>query len=105
MNSEDALADVLSRWTSAAVVTLDLAGRVTMANTGAERLFGITLDDAIGKSYETVFGPSLSSRLVALFLRSGRRALVAPQTIQARLANGTTLRLRASMGPINDAEG
>jgi class 3 adenylate cyclase len=75
-------------------------------NAPAERLLATTIDDAAGKPYQTIFGPSLSDRILGLFLRAARSGDSAmPHQVRATVPGGRRLELRASMGPIRDAEG
>jgi PAS domain S-box-containing protein len=102
----DALARAVIQSTPSAVVALDTEGRVTMLNVRAETLLSTDIDQALGRSYEVVFGKSLSSRVMGLFLRSVRSGeAAAPQLVRATLPSGRRAELRASLGPIRDSSG
>jgi adenylate cyclase len=102
----DSLALALIGSAPSAVVALDTEGRVTMLNPPAEKLLDLQLEDALGRSYQDVFGASLADRLVGLFLRSSRSGeSVLPQLVRASLPGGRRAELRASMGPIRDPQG
>ena len=102
----DALTQALIRVAPSAVVTLDKAGRVLSINGPAGRLLSIAPEDAEGQPYQSVLGPSLSDRLVGLFLRSGRaEGGVDPYLVRVTLPGGRRAELRANAGPIRDAAG
>lgn len=92
-------ATALLRLSPSAVVALDPEGRITTLNHAAESLLGVTSAAAAGRSYSEVFGPSLSDRLLRLFLRVGHAAGQS-ETIAATLPSGRRAVLRASAGPI-----
>jgi adenylate cyclase len=59
-----------------------------------------------GQSYDSVFGTSLSERLLGLYLRSVRSGQATkPHLLRATLPGGRAVELKASMGPIRDDEG
>lgn len=90
-----------------AVVAMDTEGRITSLNPAAEVLLGTTEPDAAGRTYVEIFGPSLSDRMVNLFLRVARSGKPsAPQMMEATLpADGRRARLRAGAGPVLDGDG
>jgi PAS domain S-box-containing protein len=55
--SEERLRLVLASVKDHAIFTLDLSGNVTSWNVGAERVFGYTADDILGKSTAVLFTP------------------------------------------------
>jgi PAS domain S-box-containing protein len=92
--------------TPLAVATMDVEGRITMLNAAAERLFSTSNQEAVGRPYPEVFGPSLSKRMLALFMlvaRSGDPR--SAQTFQVALPDGRRARLRASAGPLRETDG
>lgn len=96
----------LMRVSPSAMVSMDTAGRITALNPAAERLLGTTAGDAEGRPYTEVFGPSLASRMVPLFMRASRNAPGTPQEMEATLPNeGRRARLRASAGPLVGSDG
>ncbi len=102
MSMSPGLSHALLRATPSAVVALDIDGRVTMLNVAAERLLGVDAHEAVGQLYPAVFGPSLSSRIVGLFVRTMRAGdSSAPSIIQATLPGGRRATLRASAGPLH----
>lgn len=89
-----------------AVVALDTAGKVTAFNRGAEQLFTVGREDALGKPYTAVFGPSLSDRVVKLLLYAGGQERAAEaQRLTATLPSGEVASLRASAGPVRNPDG
>jgi class 3 adenylate cyclase len=102
----NALAQALFRTAPAAVVALDVEGRVMMLNARAEVLLSASSEGAIGLPYQALLGASLSDRFLKLFLQSTRSAdATAPLSIRATLPGGRRASLRASAGPIRDAGG
>jgi PAS domain S-box-containing protein len=102
----DALSRALIRVAPSAVMTLDTAGRVTSMNAPAENLFSATAETALGQSYQAVLGPSVSDRLLGLFLRTARDpGGLEPHLVRATLPDGRKVELRANIGPIRDAAG
>jgi PAS domain S-box-containing protein len=93
-----------SRMSPSAIVAMDADGRITDMNAAAETLLGVDLDEAIGKPYTEVFGPSLADRLVPLAMRVSRAGRE-PQTIEATLPTGRRATLRANAGPLLSASG
>ncbi len=103
-----AASDALS-WTlvsPSAVVAMDTDGRIVALNPAAEALLGPNAADAVGRPYTEAFGPSLGDRILPLFLRAvrGKGGLV-PQHVVATLPDGRRATLRASAGPLLDADG
>lgn len=98
------LGAALLRFTASAIVSMDSEGRITALNAAAERLLGTTDDQARGRPYPDVLGRSLTDRVFGLFLRAGREA-GAPQVVEASLPDGRRAVLRASAGPLLDADG
>lgn len=95
----------LLRMAPSAVVAMDAEGRITALNPAAERLLSTTHDRAVGVPYTTVFGRSLSSRLIPLVARAGRSEPGTAHDVEATLPDGRRARLRASAGPLTDAGG
>ena len=92
--------------TPAAVVAIDTDGRIMMLNTAAERLLSLGTQQAVGQPYTTVFGPSLSRRVVSLFVRAMRSGDPnAAHLVQATLPDGRRATLRANAGPLHDEGG
>jgi PAS domain S-box-containing protein len=85
---------------------MDVEGRITLVNSAAERLLGAEAHQIEGRPYTDVFGPSLSNRLLNLFMRAQRAdQTAAVHTITATLPTGRRAVLRANAGPLRDAAG
>ena len=95
----------LMRFTPSAVVAMDDQGRITALNPAAERLLGTDAGHAVGRPYPDVFGRSLSDRMVGLLLRASRSQAGTAHDLEATLPSGRRARLRASAGPLVDANG
>lgn len=93
------------RVSPSAVVALDVEGRVRSCNKAAETLLGISSGQALGKPYPEVFGPSLSDRVLRLFLHAsgGKSSELLP--IEVTLPSGKRTSLRASAGPLRTSAG
>jgi class 3 adenylate cyclase len=77
-----------------------------MLNAAAERLFGQSAQEAVGRLYPAVFGPSLADRMVGLFLRAMRAAdPSAAHLLAVTLPDGRRATLRANAGPLRDSTG
>src|SRR5579871_4008354 len=97
------LSPALLHATPSAVVAMDTEGRITMLNAAAERLFGQSAQEAVGKLYPAVFGPSLADRMVGLFLRAARAGdPSAAHLLAVTLPGGRRATLRANAGPLRD---
>jgi PAS domain S-box-containing protein len=89
-----------------ATVMMNMEGKVTGFNAAAEQMLGMLAQDAIGRAYTDVFGPSLADRVVSLFMRVARsRTAAAPQLVEATLPNGRRASFRADLAPILDDTG
>lgn len=96
--------DSLNRTTSDAICCLDAQGRVSRWNSTAERLFGWTASEVVGRPLPIFRGPD-SER----FAESFRGALAGNATahvdLKAWSKDGTVLELGTSVVPIAGAEG
>jgi PAS domain S-box-containing protein len=100
------LSVMLLETTPLAVATMDVEGRITILNAAAEQLFSTSNQEAVGRPYPEVFGPSLAKRMLALFMlvaRSGDSRTA--HTFQVALPGGRRTGLRASAGPLRDTDG
>lgn len=99
-------AAALAQLTPSAVVAMDAEGRVLALNGAAAALLAPNADDAVGRPYTDVFGPSLADRMLGLFMRVSRAgASPGPQLVEATLPSGRRARLRATAGPLLDDAG
>jgi PAS domain S-box-containing protein len=89
-----------------AIVQMDPQGLITSLNTVAERLFSIGEDESVGRPYTAVFGESLASRMLRLFLRASRASNQDQlQVISAKRADGTAVTLQATVKVQHDTQG
>jgi PAS domain S-box-containing protein len=96
----------LLKSTPTAVAAFDVEGRLTTLNGAAEQLFGVSSQQALGRLYTTILGPSLSDRLVGLFLHTARSGDPSQtREVRASLPSGRQVILRAAVGPLCDPRG
>jgi PAS domain S-box-containing protein len=92
-----------------AVIIVDEAGRIQIANGQAARLFGYTIDELLGQPVELLLPASLAERHV----RHRASYMDAPHTrlmgsgldLVARRRDGTTLMVEASLSALRTAKG
>ena len=89
-----------------AVVALDTDGCITMLNTTAAQLFGVSEGGSVGRAYTAIFGSSLANRMLPLFLRVARaKDQGNTQILKATLPTGQVATLRASAGILQNGSG
>jgi PAS domain S-box-containing protein len=88
-----------------AIVSKDLTGIITSWNSGAERLFGYTADEAVGQSITMLIPPDRLSEedLVLTRIRAGQR-VEHFDTVRWR-KDGTLVDVSLTVSPIRDATG
>jgi len=88
-----------------AIVSKDLNGIITSWNVGAERLFGYTASEAIGRSITLVIPPDRLSEedMVLGRIRNGQR--VEHFDTVRRRKDGTLVNISLTVSPIRDASG
>jgi PAS domain S-box-containing protein len=88
-----------------AIVSKDLTGIITSWNSGAERLFGYTADEAVGQSITMLIPPDRVSEedLVLTRIRAGQR--VEHFDTVRRRKDGTFVDVSLTISPIRDAAG
>jgi PAS domain S-box-containing protein len=88
-----------------AIVSKDLTGTIISWNKAAERLFGYTADEAIGRSIRMLIPPALQSEEddVLASIRSGK-AITNYETIRQR-KDGTEVQISLTVSPIYDDAG
>ena len=70
------LVDALLKTASDAIIATDRAGTINFWNPGADRIFGFTADEAIGRSLDLII-PAISKRATGpVSIASWRRAKV-----------------------------
>ena len=88
-----------------AIVSKDLNGVITSWNQGAERLFGYTVDEAVGRSITMLIPKERLSEedLVLSKIRRGER-VEHFETVRCR-KDGSAVNVSVTVSPIRDAEG
>jgi len=88
-----------------AIVSKDLNGIITSWNTGAERLFGYTADEAVGRSITIVIPPDRLGEedMVLGCIRRGEQ--VAHFDTVRRRKDGTLVDISLTVSPIRDQQG
>jgi PAS domain S-box-containing protein len=89
-----------------AVIGTDLEGKVTSWNAGAESLYGVPADEAIGKSLEVLAPPGLQSgtRLMLEAIRKGEPVAEFDTVILTR-QDGTQVDISSTVSPVKDESG
>ena len=99
----NSLLNAVVEGTSGAVFVKDLAGRYVMINTACARLFGLTVDEVLGRNDHDLFPPDVADDMVAhdqQVLTSGTA-----QTIEeAPTAGGSTETYLTTRGVYRDAQ-
>jgi len=92
-----------------AIVTVDRAGTITSWNPAAERLFGHTETEAVGKTLVLIIPAQQRPRHVGAFHQAMDAGKLAhggqPAGIEATTASGQTLRLVFSLGLLRGPDG
>jgi PAS domain S-box-containing protein len=88
-----------------AIVSKDLDGVITSWNAGAERIFGYSADEAVGKPITMLIPPERHSEEVTILerLRLGER-IDHFETVRIR-KDGTTVDISLTISPISNVEG
>jgi PAS domain S-box-containing protein len=88
-----------------AIISKTLEGRITSWNKGAERLFGYTADEVIGKPVTILFPPEHENEEPTILarLKAGER-VEHYETVRMR-KDGTLLDISLTVSPIRDADG
>ena len=88
-----------------AIISKDLNGRITSWNKGAERIFGYTQQEAIGRPITMIIPPDRLHEEVEILskIRTGQKV---DHLETVRLGKGSrTLHISVTISPIRDAEG
>jgi len=88
------------------IIALDPDGRITSWNRGAERIFGHTEAEAVGRPYyDIVVAPEHRAEADALFERISRGEPLRDVAVQRQRRDGTPLDIRVGGNPMHDADG
>ena len=88
-----------------AIVTKDLNGTITTWNKGAERLFGYTADEVIGKPVNILIPPERNNEEPAILERIRRGERVEPYETVRRRKDGSLIDISLTVSPLKDATG
>jgi len=88
-----------------AIVSKDLDGVIASWNPGAERLFGYTADEVVGKSVTTLFPPDLLHEEHAILKRIRRGEKIDHYETVRRRKDGSLVDVSLTVSPVRDAAG
>jgi len=98
------LAAVISS-SSDAILSKDLNGIITSWNKGAERIFGFSADEAIGKPVTIIFPPDRLDEEPGILARIRRGEMIDHYETVRRRKDGTLVDISLTVSPIKDAHG
>jgi PAS domain S-box-containing protein len=88
-----------------AIISVDLAGRITSWNAGAESLYGYSAAEIIGRSVAILAPPERSTEPLAYLERiKAGEAVAQGETVRAR-KDGTLIDVSLTISPLRDAAG
>ena len=88
-----------------AIISKDVNGVVTSWNRGAERMFGYTAQEMIGRPIVTIADPANPGEMPAILERIRRGERLDHFHTKRRAKNGNILEISLTVSPIRDAEG
>lgn len=88
-----------------AIVTKDLSGVVTSWNAGAQRLFGYTAEEAVGRNISLIIPPDRLGDEDLILSRIGRGEFVPAFETMRRRKDGTLIPISISVSPVRDGSG
>jgi PAS domain S-box-containing protein len=88
-----------------AIISKDLNGIITSWNRGAERMFGYTVEEMVGKPVATLAIPERANEMPKILERIRRGELVDHYETKRRTKDGRVLTLSLTVSPIRDASG
>src|SRR3954451_165894 len=98
------LADIV-RSSDDAIIGTTADGRIVTWNPGAERIYGHSADEAVGRSMSILVSPEESDRLTSMLQRVARGERVDHyETVHVR-KDGSQVDISLTVSPIKDAEG
>jgi PAS domain S-box-containing protein len=86
------------------IISLDMAGNVTLWNKAAERLFGWSEEEVLGLPYPVV-PPDRRAEFEILLEKSRRGESIAREELKRRTKDGRMIDIRAWSAPLLDADG
>ena len=88
-----------------AIVSKDLKGTILSWNRGAERLFGYTAEEAIGKNVSILAAPEVANEIPNILERISHGERVDHYQTKRRTKDGRILSVSLTVSPIRDANG
>ncbi|HZO91258.1 MAG TPA: PAS domain S-box protein [Chthonomonadaceae bacterium] len=88
-----------------AILATDLNGIVTDWNRGAERLYGYTAEEMIGRSKTLVISPDMANELPSILERIRHGERIERYETARRCKDGTRIDILISVSPVRDANG
>jgi PAS domain S-box-containing protein len=88
-----------------AIISKDLEGVITSWNRGAERLFGYTVSEAIGKPVTILIPPERHDEEPSILARIRRGERVQPYETVRQRKDGSLAHISLSISPIRDSKG
>ena len=88
-----------------AIISKDIHGIITTWNTGAERIFGYSAEEAIGRPISIIAAPDRADEMPQILdrIRSGER-IDHYETVRGA-KNGSLVNISLTVSPVHDAEG
>jgi PAS domain S-box-containing protein len=88
-----------------AIVSIDLAGVVTSWNGGAERLYGYTAEEVVGRPVAILMPPAARDEELHIVRRIKRGERVNPYETVRRRKDGSLVEVSLNVSPLKDASG
>jgi two-component system CheB/CheR fusion protein len=88
-----------------AIVSKDLDGVITSWNRGAQRLFGYTAEEAVGRPVTMLIPPEHSNEEPEILARIRRGEIIDHYETVRRRKDGTLLDISLTVSPLHDAQG
>jgi PAS domain S-box-containing protein len=88
-----------------AILSTDLDGTIRSWNAGAERLYGYTGEDAVGKPIALIVPPERLAEVAAILERIARGERVASFETEGMRKDGARLQVSLTVSPIRDTQG
>jgi PAS domain S-box-containing protein len=101
--SREQLASIVD-YSDDAIIGKSLNGRITNWNKGAERLYGYTAEEAIGRSISILLPPDRPDEVQQIVERLQRGEVVREETMRRR-KDGTLIDVALTVSPIQNARG
>jgi PAS domain S-box-containing protein len=105
LEAADVLLAAIVESSDDAIVSKDLNGIVTSWNKGAERIFGYSLAEMVGRPIATIAPPDVISEMPGILERIRRGERVDHYETRRRAKSGEILDVSLSVSPIRDSSG